>query len=525
MRKHHQNQAFNLLEQMRKLQADELYAECQEVALFLCDFIDSAAGEGTKTVDMLVAYCELLFKAHNGENVKNAIKKQIINIGNSIKSELKPNRIEVAFITYKAAQSDALESIYLEAKKDPDCDAFWIPVPYNTKNKDKSLSEPIFEGEGYYDERFEITDYKEYDMEARRPDAIFTFCPYDGKNPSIQIHKDYYTKRMRNFTDMLVYVQYNVPNVDVAEADMSGQEKFEQLRKVNDYMATGTMRLAAYHNAHKVISHTPSVSRWHEYGVHKVYEEEAKVKLGSRAPEFIGLGSPKIDKVIGYKRENFYMPPEWLEIIEGKKVFLYNVAVTGLGRQRASVTQLAKVILAFEKRNDIVLWLRPHPHLKAFITHYSPYVLESYEKLIEKYKAGRFGIFDETTDFHRAMAWTDAYYGDGSSLLKLYPFTGKPAMRSMSKIEIQDLTEETDFDVTSVDDRLDTVKSFDNYAFDETEEFGLREFIAFVLSDANTAEKTEARKQMYINAYANPNKTASEAIYENVKGSIFQKWD
>jgi len=38
------------------------------------------------------------------------------------------------------------------------------------------------------------------------------------------------------------------------------------------------------------------------------------------------------------------------------------------------------------------------------------------------------GIFDDTPDLHRALAWTDAYYGDSSSLVALYEYTKKPIM-------------------------------------------------------------------------------------------------
>jgi hypothetical protein len=49
-----------------------------------------------------------------------------------VKTELKPNQIEVAFLSYKASMSDCIETIYLAAKADPMCDAYWIPIPYYT---------------------------------------------------------------------------------------------------------------------------------------------------------------------------------------------------------------------------------------------------------------------------------------------------------------------------------------------------------------------------------------------------------
>jgi len=38
------------------------------------------------------------------------------------------------------------------------------------------------------------------------------------------------------------------------------------------------------------------------------------------------------------------------------------------------------------------------------------------------------GIYDDTGDLHRAICYSDAYYGDLSSVIVLYKNTGKPIM-------------------------------------------------------------------------------------------------
>ena len=44
------------------------------------------------------------------------------------------------------------------------------------------------------------------------------------------------------------------------------------------------------------------------------------------------------------------------------------------------------------------------------------------------YKRENFGIYDDTPDLDRAIAVSDAYYGDPSSVVQLYKETGKPIM-------------------------------------------------------------------------------------------------
>ena len=45
-----------------------------------------------------------------------------------------------------------------------------------------------------------------------------------------------------------------------------------------------------------------------------------------------------------------------------------------------------------------------------------------------EYKAAEWGIYDDSVDMDRAVALSDAYYGDMSSIVWLYQKTGKPNM-------------------------------------------------------------------------------------------------
>jgi len=90
-------------------------------------------------------------------------------------------RIEIAFLSCKASMSDSIELIYLAAKADPDCDAYWIPVPYFDRNPDGSHGDVHYEGAGFYGKNIECTNWRKYDIEAWHPDVIFTFNPLRSK--------------------------------------------------------------------------------------------------------------------------------------------------------------------------------------------------------------------------------------------------------------------------------------------------------------------------------------------------------
>jgi hypothetical protein len=57
-----------------------------------------------------------------------------------------------------------------------------------------------------------------------------------------------------------------------------------------------------------------------------------------------------------------------------------------------------------------------------------PHLYAEYKEILSTYQQEGFGIYDDTPDLNRAIAWSDAYFGDGSSLVPLYQATGKPVL-------------------------------------------------------------------------------------------------
>ncbi len=66
--------------------------------------------------------------------------------------------------------------------------------------------------------------------------------------------------------------------------------------------------------------------------------------------------------------------------------------------------------------------------LISTISSMRPELLDDYMKIVNKYKADDFGIYDDSPDMDRALVLSDAYYGDRSSLVVLYEKIKKPIM-------------------------------------------------------------------------------------------------
>jgi len=412
MRKHQQKQILDVLKTINQAQSAKLYGDCQEGALSLCDFIESIEGDEnskSEVVELLVDYCELLFKANSGEIGEKTLRKHLIKIENSVNHKLKPNKIEMIFLSYKASMSDSLETIYLAAKADTNCDAYWIPIPYYEYDTTtgQRTAKMCYEGAEHYPNYIECTDWQAYDIEKRRPDVIFTFNPYDEGNFVTTVHPNFYTKRLRELTDMLVYVPYFV----------YGEYGYE--------IANHFCILSGCVYAHKVIVQSEQSRNTYS----RVFKQQYGGAYGIPDDKFIALGSPKFDKCINSKRENFQLPNNWHNLIEGKRAIFFNTTINAI--LQGGVEYLAKlrhILNVFRNNKNVLLWWRPHPLNKATFQSMRPQLIAEYEQIISEYRAGDWGIFDDTQDLHRALTWTDGYYGDASSIVPMYQAMGKPVM-------------------------------------------------------------------------------------------------
>lgn len=129
--------------------------------------------------------------------VAKKIQKQLTTLQNGIKYDMPEDRKEIVFLPYKASMWDSLESVWRVAEKDPDCDAYVIPIPYYVKAPDESLNEEVYEGD-QFPKDVPITRYDEYDLEACRPDAIYIHNPYDECNHVTSVHPYFYAKNLKN---------------------------------------------------------------------------------------------------------------------------------------------------------------------------------------------------------------------------------------------------------------------------------------------------------------------------------------
>lgn len=389
--------------------------ECQNTAVQIGDIIDNSEGDGSPVIHLLEEYCETVYQVSvdlnegiTGIKAGKMLDKSLLKAENGVKNDI-PVRSEIVFMPYNASMWDSLESVWKAADDDPDCDAYVVPIPYYEKNPDGTLAKYHYEGEKF-PEYVPITHYNTYDLASRRPDAIYIHNPYDNNNFITTVDPRFYSKELKKYTDMLVYIPYFV---------LEDREIWDEpyLAAVEKFVL-----VPAVMNADKVIVQSENMRKIYIRTLLK-YCGSSPEQLKIYTEKIDGSGSPKLKRI---KEINYDIPDEWLKLIvkpngDRKKVILYNTTVaTIINRGELLLNKINDVLETFYKwKDNVVLLWRPHPLIEETIKSIRPELYDEYMNIVEKYKNGAWGIFDDTTLLDRAIMICDAYYGDGGSVMQI----------------------------------------------------------------------------------------------------------
>lgn len=422
-----QDEIKNAIEQKKIENALRLLGDCQEGAISVGNLIEKTEGEDAAAIQLIEDYCELVYQIHeklsegagiNVTKIYKLLRQSFFKINHEIRHNIKVRR-EVVFLPYKASMWDSLESVWQAADDDPDCDAFVIPIPYYDRKSDGSFDVLHYEADLYPD-YVPVTKYENYDFENRKPDMIFIHSPYDDCNYVTSVPPFFYSKNLKRFTDCLVYVPYFI----LSEIDPENQREVKGM----EHFCTvpGVM------NADKVVVQSEDMR--------KIYVNVLTEAAGTDSRKYwedkiLGLGSPKIDKILGTKKEELKIPEEWRKNIQKpdgsrKKIILYNTSVSALLHYGEAMLEKMKSVfdIFYKNREDVAFFWRPHPLIEATIKSMRPGLWADYQQLVNRYLADGWGIYDDTPNIDRAILLSDAYYGDRSSVIQLCQKIGLPIM-------------------------------------------------------------------------------------------------
>lgn len=380
-------ETLNVTEPEEKI---DLLQQMQQAVIYIGNTIEKTQKNTEEMIAFLSAFAERMYELSIDSIAVEIVKEECDRLFEVLQTELKV-KFEILFLPYKSSMWDSLESIYKAAVEDTSCNVVVMPIPYYSVNEDRTALEENYEGT-FFPEGIEITDYREYSIEERLPDVIFIHNPYDDKNLVTQIKPCFFSSELVKYTDRLVYVPYKV---------CSG--------KVKDLYCV----LPGVKNAWRVFVQSEKVR-----DVYIKYQPKEKI---------IATGSPKIDKVIENAEKRPEITKEWEAVFKGKKVFLLNTHLNSLINYPTETLEKLKGLLClFEGRRDVALLWRPHPLSIQTIKAMSPGILTEYQEIIEKCKKIENVVYDDTSEPHSAIACSDAYIGDKSSMVSMFGVTNKP---------------------------------------------------------------------------------------------------
>lgn len=409
-----------LLEKGDKELLQAYLTECQEAAIQAGSTIEEAGEEGAEAVKHLEDYCELLYQILTEEkDYSEALMDKIEKAFAAI--DVLPEKKEVVFLPYKASMWDSLESVWMAVRDDVNCDAYVVPIPYFDKKADGSLGKMHYEGNEYPD-YVPITSWERYDISSRRPDVIYIHNPYDDWNFVTSVHPAFYAKELKKYTEQLIYIPYFV----LQEIEPDNQAVIDGMKHF--CFLPGTIY------ADCVIVQSENMKQIYVNEFLKAAEKNnLTVDRKELEKKFLGLGSPKIDKILRTKKEELKIPEEWLHIIKDKdnkwkKIVLYNTTVSALLMYRDKMLDAMEYTFQmFEKNKEkIALIWRPHPLIDNTIRTMCPEIEERYKAIVAKYCQEGWGIYDDSSDLGRVIIMSDVYYGDYSSVAHVYSHTNKP---------------------------------------------------------------------------------------------------
>ena len=410
----------------------DILSECQQAAVAVGTCIEQSEGEGHAAVVCLEEYCEALFIAYEklgtdkgADEIYEILSKQLEKAETIIKKDIYAKK-EVVFFPYKASMWDSLESLYLTLKTNPEYDVYCVPIPYFELNPDRSLGAMHYEG-GEYPENIEITDWRAYDLEERRPDEIYIHNGYDDCNLVTSVHPRFYSRNLKQYTDLLVYIPYFV----LRETDPEDQVAVDSIKHF--------VWLPGVIYADKVIVQSEAMKQIY---ISEYLKAAEKSGLGGRhldrnylEQKIDGTGSPKLDRVLRLQREDIEIPEDWKDIIHkadgiDKKIIFYNTSINALlSQDKKMLDKISRVFDIFrEYRDEVALLWRPHPLLPSTIRAMRPELWEQYRQIVEQYRREGWGIYDDSVDIDRAVVISDAYYGDESSVVELCKTRRIPVM-------------------------------------------------------------------------------------------------
>lgn len=152
----------------------------------------------------------------------------------------------VLFLPSLYSHWDTMRGVFEEARKDKKMECFVMPIPYYFKNGLGNCSPVQWDFELYENELGKnspyLLDFRNFDLEALHPDAVFINEPYDEYNLSFMVEPSFFSKKLKHYTKQLFYIPWFV----TSEIDIENPESGKAIVNAENYIVMPALVHADY---------------------------------------------------------------------------------------------------------------------------------------------------------------------------------------------------------------------------------------------------------------------------------------
>ena len=418
---------FKLLVIQENETAIQLLLKCQDCAISLGNKIEEIAIDCEDLIHSLEEYCEIIFQIYqmlgqgevlDAEGVFRILQEQLQAIRDEYSKEY-DRKQKIVFVVDKASNWRSLESIWKVAEEDKNAIVSVIVVPYFYKKWNGEILEEHYEKDEF-PEYVEITDYRTCNLENYHPDVIYINSPYDEFNYIYSIHPRFYSSKLVNYTEKLVYIPWFTMS-ELTREDERGWQSMQHF--VTKPGVVNADRVIVQSEQMKE-AYVEYLTEWAGEDTRSIWEEKIS-----------GMGSPLMDKEDNKEEILDALPEEWKSVLykedgNWKKVLLYSISATGFVERGLKAAEKLQSVLQLLKENseDIAMVWYSNKEIEAVLKLSHPDLWEAYYEIVEKYRKEGWGIYAENLDSVTAVLMSDAYYGDACALSQDMVIAEKPVM-------------------------------------------------------------------------------------------------
>lgn len=393
--------------------------ELQQAAIEFGTYIESVYGEGYITVGFLEELCELAYRTGEGEELSDNIRDCILRLTDSVESDIVKRR-DIVFMPFAAKHWKYMEKLYRYYRDDGNYNVHVVPIPYYYKGWDGAPTDEVFDTDAYPAE-VEIEDYRSFNIAEMHPEKIVIQNPFDEWNRVMTIPSKFYSSKIRQYTDELVYIPFFV------SADFTKEDGREYVNMDNYVCMPGVI------NADRIVLPSETLKKTY---IEKIMEfvhtddDEVKEILNKRMvvwPEII-------------YREDDGDTTGVVEKVNGKKTILFYTTISFLAENgNKAIEKINRTLDLFSENSDKVHVLWATQDIREYMGLLDKSVADDFRKAKDRFESLQLGEYREDIkrcDNKEYAAACDAYYGDPSSLALQFFYRHKPVMIENAEVGI-----------------------------------------------------------------------------------------